>query len=384
MAALGQEISPSVSATTQMKHRPPHPFTNASLLSKLLFFWPYELMKKRDRKTVDGSDGCGPSERCGFRVSSGERAPIEEGDLPDVLERDSSEKNLQWFHRIWEAEKSRVARRNARNGGTSKQEHPSLQRAIACDFLKSLWYVQPMMLCSSAARLVQALALGLLLETFEPEEHNPQAGKGYLWSGVLVLSGFVVLMEHHHVFFYTWRRGMQYRIACVAAIYDKSLRLSSCASVELGAAARRDKKGVSGGSASSGNVVNIATNDVERFLLATLFASYIWWAPIQSVAILAIGWINVGWSFVSGFGMLCVFFAPLQVWLGNRFAKMRSKIAAVTDERVTLVSQAVSGVRVMKMSGESAKNFVLRAFAGYSVDSTEPNWKDGRMSSTLE
>lgn len=343
MAVLDQEISPSVS-TPQQKRRPPHPFTNASLLSKLLFFWPYELMKKSDRKTVDDSN-----ERCGFRVNSGDRAPIEEGDLPDVLEQDSSERNLQWFHRIWEAEKSRVARRN---GSTSKQERPSLQRAIAVDFMKSLWYVQPLMLCSSAARLVQALALGLLLESFETSEHNPQAGKGYLWSGVLVVSGFVVLMEHHHVFFYTWRRGMQYRIACVAAIYDKSLRLSSCASVELGATARRNQKGVSSSSnASSGNVVNIATNDVERFLLATLFASYIWWAPIQSVAILIIGFINVGWSFVAGFGMLCVIFAPLQVWLGNRFAKMRSKIAAVTDERVTLVSQAVSGVRVMKMSG---------------------------------
>ena len=309
-------------------------------------------MKKSGRTT--GSDGCGPSERrCGLCANPGERAPIEEGDLPDVLEQDSSEKNLEWFNLIWEAEKSRVARRN---GSASKhEERPSLQRAIAVDFLKSLWYVQPMMLCSSVARLVQALALGLLLQTFEPAINNPQAGKGYLWSGVLVVSGFVVLMEHHHVFFYTWRRGMQYRIACVAAIYDKSLRLSSCSSVELGAAARTNKKGVSSNSsASSGRIVNIATNDVERFLLATLFASYIWWAPIQSVAILVIGWINIGWSFVAGFGMLCVVFAPLQVWLGNRFAKMRSKIAAVTDERVTLVSQAVSGVRVMKMSGESA------------------------------
>lgn len=30
---------------------------------------------------------------------------------------------------------------------------------------------------------------------------------------------------------------------------------------------------------------------------------------------------------------------------------LRTKIAAITDERVTLVSQAVSGVRVMKMAG---------------------------------
>ena len=103
--------------------------------------------------------------------------------------------------------------------------------------------------------------------------------------------------------------------------------------------------------ASSGRVVNIATNDVERFLLATLFASYIFWAPIQSIAILGLGWYVIGWSFAAGFGLLVFLFVPLQLWLSKKFAFMRSKIAAITDERVTLVSQAISGVRVMKMSG---------------------------------
>ena len=49
--------------------------------------------------------------------------------------------------------------------------------------------------------------------------------------------------------------------------------------------------------------------------------------------------------------MLVFLFVPLQLWLSKKFAFMRSKIAAITDERVTLVSQAISGVRVMKMSG---------------------------------
>ena len=72
---------------------------------------------------------------------------------------------------------------------------------------------------------------------------------------------------------------------------------------------------------------------------------------MQSVAIFAIGWHVIGWSFAAGFGILVFFFVPLQVYLSRRFAHMRSKIAAITDERVTMVSQAVSGVRVMKMSG---------------------------------
>ena len=59
----------------------------------------------------------------------------------------------------------------------------------------------------------------------------------------------------------------------------------------------------------------------------------------------------VGWPFAAGFGVLIFLFVPLQAWLSRRFATMRSRIAAITDERVGMVSQAVAGVRVMKMLG---------------------------------
>jgi ATP-binding cassette subfamily C (CFTR/MRP) protein 4 len=43
--------------------------------------------------------------------------------------------------------------------------------------------------------------------------------------------------------------------------------------------------------------------------------------------------------------------SPCSSTLGHRFAISRSEIAAITDQRVNLVSQAIQGVRVMKMSG---------------------------------
>ena len=155
---------------------------------------------------------------------------------------------------------------------------------------------------------------------------------------------------------------MQYRIASIAAIYDKSLRLKSTSNAEQLTSSRSPKSNDAtiaektkplqqSASTTSGQIVNIATNDVERFLLASLFASYIFWAPLQSLAILGLGWYVIGWSFAAGFGLLIFGFVPLQLWLSKNFAMLRTKIATITDERVTLVSQAVSGVRVMKMSG---------------------------------
>jgi ABC-type multidrug transport system fused ATPase/permease subunit len=90
---------------------------------------------------------------------------------------------------------------------------------------------------------------------------------------------------------------------------------------------------------------------VERFLLATLFISYLFWAPVQSIAVLVLGIHSIGPSFAAGYGLLIGMLVPMQFYLSGKFATLRSKVARLTDARVTLLSQAISGVRVMKMSG---------------------------------
>jgi ATP-binding cassette subfamily C (CFTR/MRP) protein 4 len=113
---------------------------------------------------------------------------------------------------------------------------------------------------------------------------------------------------------------MQYRIAAIAAIYDKSLRLKSTSHIEQLANTK------SKSSATSGKIVNIATNDVERFIMATLFASHVLWAPLQSMAILAVGWMVIGWSFAAGFGLLMFVFVPMQFHLSKKFAILRGEL----------------------------------------------------------
>lgn len=129
---------------------------------------------------------------------------------------------------------------------------------------------------------------------------------------------------------------MQLRTAAVAAIFSKSLRLSSI-------------HGIHG--IPTGQVMNLVSNDVERLLQATLFGSYIIWGPVIGIGSLIAGVQFIGPSFAAGFGLLVCIFVPLQFYLSQKFADLRSKVAILTDTRVTLLSQAVLGVRVMKMSG---------------------------------
>jgi ABC-type multidrug transport system fused ATPase/permease subunit len=127
---------------------------------------------------------------------------------------------------------------------------------------------------------------------------------------------------------------MQLRIGCIASIYHKSLKLSAA--------------GI-GKSSTAGEMSNLASNDVERFLYASLFISYLFWAPIEAISVLCVGIYQLGPAFAAGYVVLFTF-VPLQFYLGHRFAISRSRVTSFTDERVNLVSQAVTGARVMKMS----------------------------------
>ena len=129
---------------------------------------------------------------------------------------------------------------------------------------------------------------------------------------------------------------MTMRLGLLASVYSKTLKLSS-----IGGTNRN---------ISSGQVINLASNDVERYLSGSPLMIYFIYAPIEALAILAAGCSIMGWPFAAGFGLLLVFI-PLQLFLARRFASLRSKVAAITDSRCNLVSQACQGVRIMKMSG---------------------------------
>jgi ATP-binding cassette subfamily C (CFTR/MRP) protein 4 len=279
--------------------RLPNAYETASWWSRLLFTWPYPLLQL------------------------GLQRPLQDADLPELQDVDRSVNCRHYFERIWELKQVR------------KDNHHSLQRAILFDFWKTVWYAHPIMCVAAIAKVTQAVVLGKLVQSFQ-QETTTTTTSGYVWAGALVVCGLITLLEHHHLFFWTWRYGMQIRTSVVATIYQKSTRLHSVFSTH---------------DVPYGKIMNLASNDSERFLMAALFCNYIIWAPIQSIAILIVGVFTIGYAFAVGFGILLGIFIPLQVYLGGRFAYHRSKIAASTDARVQFVGQAIRGARLMKMSG---------------------------------
>ena len=317
---------------TSRKRRPPA-LQDASFVSQWTFNWTSDLLRR------------------------GMAKPLDDEDLPGLLEEDTSTYNRAYVEDLWrreqqrahaEAERRRTSskgnRRKCRRGygirNLFRPAKPSLYHALIGDYFARTWWAQVVLVASMAARLGQSLALGLLIQQFANDEdvgdgRQTNTKRGYIWSGTLIGCGIVFLFAKQQQFFITHRKGMTMRLGLLGAIHSKALTLSSIGSAT---------------SISSGQMVNLASNDVERYSSGSPLMIYFIYAPIEALAILATGCSIMGSAFAAGFGLLLVFI-PLQLYLARQFASLRSKVAAITDARCNLVSQACQGVRIMKMHG---------------------------------
>lgn len=82
---------------------------------------------------------------------------------------------------------------------------------------------------------------------------------------IVILITFISCIVSHHADLRQRLVGARMRIACSAAIYRKSLRMSKRAITQT----------------SAGNVVNLLSNDVSRLDYGFIFVHYIWILPFQ-------------------------------------------------------------------------------------------------------
>jgi ATP-binding cassette subfamily C (CFTR/MRP) protein 4 len=99
-----------------------------------------------------------------------------------------------------------------------------------------------------------------------------------------------------------------------------------------------------------GHVTNLASNDVEPFIVTSVASIFLILGPLEALAIMLVGIYMIVSVFAAGYGLF-VLLLPLQFYLSKRFVQFCTKVAALTNARVCLVSQAVSGARFMKMNG---------------------------------
>ena len=257
----------------------------------------------------------------------GSTRPLKEDDLRDLRTLESPCYNKAKIELIWVDE--------------VKSGRKNLGRALLSEYMRSTWKAQLLAFINFIARIGQALALGMLMEELgrydgddsSKSERGVDVRMAYLYAGLLTCCGLIAFPTKQHSFFQTYCKGLQLKVGLIAAIYNKTLRLPSI-----------------GVDVSNGHVTNLASNDVERFQLTAVWAVWLFVGPLACFMILIVGIIVTGPTFAVGFSIL-ILLLPIQIYAGKKFAEFRSRVAALTDSRVHLVSQAVYGNRVMKFNG---------------------------------
>lgn len=253
------------------------------------------------------------------------KRPLKETDLPELHKLEFSSYNRVIIEKIWDAE--------------VKSGRKNLGRALFAEYITSTWKTQLIAFINTIVRIGQAWSLGMLMEQFGKFDsdvsisENVDSKKGYLHATLLVVCGLIAFSTKQHVFFQTYRKGLQLKVGLIATIYHKTLRLPS-AGIDV----------------SNGYITNLASNDVDRFGQTSVSAVFLFVGPVASVLILCLGIFVTGPAFAAGFSLLLILL-PIQMYAGQKFAQFRSKVAALTDARVSLVSQTVHGNRVMKFNG---------------------------------
>ncbi|KAH9634096.1 hypothetical protein HF086_001298 [Spodoptera exigua] len=156
--------------------------------------------------------------------------------------------------------------------------------------------------------------------------------EAYMYAAAVVACSALNVFVVHPYMMAILHMGMKFRVACCSLIYRKSLRLSKTAL----------------GETTVGQVVNLLSNDVNRFDVAIIFLHYLWIGPLATVIITYFMWVEISWAAVVGVGFMLAFI-PLQAYLGKRTSVLRLKTALRTDERVRLMNEILSGIQVIKM-----------------------------------
>ncbi|XP_008187158.1 probable multidrug resistance-associated protein lethal(2)03659 isoform X2 [Acyrthosiphon pisum] len=177
------------------------------------------------------------------------------------------------------------------------------------------------------------LLVGGLLAYFNPDGSNTTDLKNaYMYASGIVLSLLIIMILQHSSIQENLQCAMKMRVACCSIIFRKALCLSQTAL----------------GETTVGQVINLISNDVGRFDVAMTSIHYIWIGPLLTTVVIYFLWHEIGISSligVSGF----LFFIPLQCLLGKKMSEYRLKTATITDERIRLMNEIISGIQIIKM-----------------------------------
>ncbi|XP_054264491.1 ATP-binding cassette sub-family C member 3-like [Macrosteles quadrilineatus] len=163
------------------------------------------------------------------------------------------------------------------------------------------------------------------------------AGKEYMWRGILYAVGMLVSAQLQTICFHQslmtmYIVGLNWRTALMSAVYRKALRISN--------SARK--------TSTVGEVVNLMAVDAQRCADFAPFAHMLWTSPITIAVALYFLWQILGPSTLAGLAVMIIII-PVNSFIANKVKFLQMKQMKYKDERVKLMNEVLSGIKVLKL-----------------------------------
>ncbi|XP_010787770.1 multidrug resistance-associated protein 4-like [Notothenia coriiceps] len=218
-----------------------NPLSSASCLSKLFLCWLVPLLRL------------------------GQKKRLEENDMYRVLPEDQSKVLGEELHRCWDHEVRKA---------TKELRKPNLTRVLIKCYGMSYAMAGSFTFSLEAIKVIQPLLLGEVILFFENYDEQTSLRMVYVYAAAMSISPFALTILQHLYYYHVQRIGMRIRVAMCHMIYKKALGLSS----------------ESMGQTTTGRIVNLLSNDVNRFDEITLNLHYLWLGPLQAIVIIMLLW----------------------------------------------------------------------------------------------
>lgn len=163
-------------------------------------------------------------------------------------------------------------------------------------------------------------------------EKDEEQWKGYLYSVLLFATAIIQTLVLSQYFTRMFLVGMRIRTALISAIYRKALRMSNSARKE----------------STVGEIVNLMSVDAQKFIDLTAYLNMIWSAPLQIILALYFLWDVLGPSVLAGLAVMIILI-PVNGYIANRVKVLQIRQMKNKDERVKLMNEILSGIKVLKL-----------------------------------
>ncbi|KAJ1363017.1 hypothetical protein KIN20_022766 [Parelaphostrongylus tenuis] len=263
----------------------------------------------------------------------GARKDLEPGDLFELNEGSTSKRLSDLWEEHWAPRLAEYHRKADLRKSSADSAEPNPPSIVACLFVMFRWEILTATVLKVTSDLLQ-FANPFLLHQLIGFVSDPKAP---LWVGLsyavlMFVASEVRSFVLNFYFYIMFRMGVKFQTALTAAVYKKTLMLSS--------SARRDK--------TVGEIVNLMAIDVERFQMITPQIQQFWSCPFQITLALIFLFFTLGYSAAPGI-VIMIIFLPSNIITSIIVKKWQVEQMKLKDERTKMVNELLNGIKVVKL-----------------------------------